>query len=90
MLEAITGKGEIAKRKKPFASGFVKYFLLPFRGGLSGFAIFFSILIFTKLFAYVVGIHEIFEVDVEDVILSVIGFILMFLIRFLENFQKRD
>ncbi len=88
MLEAI-GKEKIKVRKKVPNQVFSKYVFSPLKGGIGGFAIFFSILIFTKLLAYFIGVQNIFNIDFSDVLLSTIGFVLVFLIKFLENFQKR-
>ncbi len=60
----------------------------PFSSGLFGFALFFTILLFTKLIAFWIGSMPKFDIDINDVILSGIGFVLMAVIKILENFQK--
>lgn len=61
------------------------------KNGIAGFVIFFSILLFTKLLGSMIGAQYKFNLAVEDILLSVIGFVLLFLIKFLENFKpKKD
>ena len=64
------------------------YVLSPCIAGLFGFIAFFSILIVTKFFSYMIGTYDNLAFDWDDVFLSSIGFILVFLIRFLENFKE--
>lgn len=65
------------------------YVFSPGIAGLFGFIAFFSILIVTKFFSYVIGTYDNLAIDWDDVFLSSIGFILVFLIRFLENFKEK-
>jgi hypothetical protein len=64
------------------------YVLSPLVAGLFGFFAFFCILIVTKFFSYIIGTYENVALDWDDAFLSSIGFILVFLIRFLENFNE--
>lgn len=66
------------------------YVINPIKSGIFGFSAFFSILLVTKLFSYWIGTYDEFAVDLDDVLLSVIGFILVFLIKFLENFKQDE
>jgi len=66
------------------------YVFNPIKSGLFGFAAFFSILLVTKLMSFWIGTYDEFIVDIDDVLLSVIGFILVFLIKFLENFKQNE
>ncbi len=74
-------------KEKNYAVKFNLFFLQPLSSGLFGFALFFTILIVTKLLASFLN-TGIFFVDFDDVILSSIGFILMFLIKLLENIAQ--
>jgi len=65
-----------------------EYFLLPAWGGLLGFALFFSLLILLKIFSYIIESQSDLTVDLTDILISFIGFILLFSVRFLEKFQK--
>lgn len=67
----------------------LRFFLIPFRSGLLGFSTFFSILLVTKLLGFLLGTREVFNIDMEDLLLSMVGFILVFLIRLLENFKEK-
>jgi uncharacterized membrane protein len=66
------------------------YFTEPLKSGLLGFIIFMAIFILVKLISYLIGTYELFEIEITDVELSLIGFVLFFLIRFLENFKERE
>jgi membrane-anchored protein YejM (alkaline phosphatase superfamily) len=76
------------KEEKNVGSVARNYFLIPTKSGIFGFATFFTILVITKLLSFAIGTAEQFTIDIYDVLLSGIGFILVFLIRFLENFKE--
>ena len=67
-----------------------QHFLEPCKSGLFGFAIFITILIVVKLFSYAIGSYDYFTLEISDVQLSLVGFVLLFLIRFLENFKEQE
>jgi len=60
-----------------------------FQSGLFGFALFFTILIISKYLSSLVGNIETFTVNISDVFLSLIGFVLTFLIALLQSFSKK-
>jgi len=64
-----------------------RYFLTPSSAGIMGFAAFFSLILFTKLFSYVFGINSEFSLGIADVFNAAIGFVLVFSYKFLENFK---
>ncbi len=66
------------------------HLLDPIKSGLFGFSIFITILIIVKLFSYTIGSYDYFAIEITDVELSFIGFVLLFLIRFLENFKEKE
>jgi hypothetical protein len=67
-----------------------QYLLNPLKSGLFGFAIFFTILLAVKLFSYTIGTYSFFAIEITDIELSSIGFVLLFLIKELENFKEDD
>ena len=76
------------KTRESSISLFKTFFIQPFSNGLFGFALFFSILLLTKALASFLKIQKGFSIDFDDVILSSIGFILLFLIKLLENIGR--
>jgi len=54
---------------------------------LFGFSLFFTTIFLSKYIGYLVKNSPKFEIDMNDVILSLLGFILLWLIKFLENFK---
>ena len=77
------------KTKKFVLTEKIKSLVLePISSGLFGFALFFTILVITKLIAVMLGTFPVLDVDFGDVILSLIGFVLMFLIKLLENLNS--
>lgn len=66
------------------------YIISPCVAGLFGFLSFLSILIVTKFFSYLIGTYDYLIIEMDDVFLSSIGFVLVFLIRFLKNFKEED
>ena len=64
------------------------YFVMPLRSGLRGFIVSFSFLEIAKLISYLFGsIHQ-FSLYINDIILPLLGFLLVFMIKFLENFNS--
>lgn len=59
------------------------------KSGIWGFSLFFTVLIFTKYLAAVLGTQDHFSVEFEDVILASIGFFLMGLIKLLEEIKDK-
>ncbi len=66
------------------------HLLQPIKSGLFGFSIFITILILVKLFSYVIGTYNYLTIEITDIELSFIGFVLLFLIKFLENFKETE
>ncbi len=62
------------------------YFFAPILSGLYGFALFFSTLILAKGLGTLVGSLPQFYIDIQDAELSILGFVFLFLIRFLKNY----
>jgi len=81
----ITAKYE----KKPFLVG-LKILASCSQSGLLGFTIFFSVLLVSKYLSSIVGSSEVFTVDISDVSLSLIGFVLSFLISFLSQLSQKN
>ena len=90
MLQAVKGKSEIVERKNKVGNFISQFIIAPLKSGLAGFAAFFSILVFTKAVGYMLGTQSSFEIVLDDVFLSAIGFILVFLIRLLENIKENN
>lgn len=75
------------RARKIFYSSFV---FQPVLHGVAGFFLFFSILLLIKLLAYWFGTQSSFSIGTEDVVLSFVGFILLGLIRMLDNFKSKE
>ena len=85
--------GGVGKKEDENSSShsFVKdYIWAPIRSGCCGFAMFFAILLAVKLFSYIIGTYNFFAIELTDLSLSSIGFVLLFLIRELENFKEEE
>lgn len=66
------------------------YLLNPLSTGLAGFAAFFALIFLTKLFGYLIGTNEIFDLNIKDVIYSLTGFVFAAGAKFVEFFGKED
>ncbi|MCW8850417.1 MAG: hypothetical protein OQJ81_10605 [Melioribacteraceae bacterium] len=64
------------------------YLLNPLSAGLAGFAALFSLMLMTKLFSYILGINPVFNLGLNDVIYSLVGFIFGAGAKFFEFFGK--
>ena len=65
----------------------LNYIFYPIRAGLFGFTLFFTTIFISKYIGYIVKNADMFYVDLNDVVLSLLGFVLLWLIKFLENFK---
>lgn len=70
-------------------SSIVSFFFKPFVSGLYGFAAFFTVLIFTKGISHFIGITDQYIVSSDDVLFSVLGFIMVFIIKLFESIKNR-
>jgi hypothetical protein len=59
-----------------------------FVGGIWGYILFFGILIMTKAVSGFVLSEGGLKIETPDFILPVIGFVLLFIIKFLENYKE--
>ncbi|QQS35196.1 MAG: hypothetical protein IPM56_13175 [Ignavibacteriales bacterium] len=64
------------------------YLRIPLRYGFSGLAIMFSLCSLMKYFGFLAGARAEFSVGTDEVMLSLIGFVILFLIRFLANYRN--
>jgi hypothetical protein len=67
----------------------ISFFFKPLVSGLYGFAAFFTVLIFTKGITYLLGFTEQYIVSIEDVLFSILGFVLVFLIKLFDNIKHK-
>ena len=65
------------------------YIIHPLNEGFFGFGIFLAILTISKLISFLIGIVKSFSIDEKDLILCSVGFICLFLIDILKNFEGR-
>lgn len=82
-----TNDEDIVEGKSQFLISLKKYLIFPIKAGFYGFSLVFSIILFLKLLTFLFGVNEVFNLDLMDVMLSSVGFFLMFLIYILKNFH---
>jgi hypothetical protein len=73
-----------------FSTNFKTYLLNPISNGLAGFAAFFTLILLTNLFGYLLGTYNTFSLEINDVIYSLTGFVFGAGAKFLEFFGKED
>ena len=78
---------KMVESKSQLVMGLRKYIILPIKAGFYGFTLVFSVILFVKLLSFLLGINDVFNLDLMDVILAFVGFFFMFLIYLLKNFQ---
>jgi hypothetical protein len=66
------------------------YLTSAFSGGIFGFFLFFLIIIVVKTISYLLGTLGQFKIESEDILLSVIGLVLMSLIKVLEGLRLKE
>lgn len=57
-------------------------------GGILGFAMFFTVILFTKFLSSAINSGVKFIIDIDDVYLSLLGFLLTALIKILECYRN--
>lgn len=77
---------EAKNKVQKFLMNFV---VKPIFSGVLGFLLFMLVIATTKYLGCCVGTIDKFSFDFDDVILSALGFFLVFLIRLLENFRDK-
>ena len=65
------------------------YIIHPLNEGFFGFGIFLSVLSGSKFIAFLLGVMKSFTIDEKDLVLSSVGFICLFLIDILKNFDNQ-
>ncbi len=68
---------------------FNKYCISPVRCGIGGFAIFLVVVVATKLLAAIFGSGSGFDLEKEDIFLSLLGFVMFFAIKILNNINEK-
>lgn len=76
--------------RESFKSNLKTYLLHPIYIGIMGFAAFFSLILLTKLFGYFLGTNNEFNLQLNDVIYSLTGFVFAAGIKFFEFFGKEE
>ncbi|MCB0749397.1 MAG: hypothetical protein KDC52_02295 [Ignavibacteriae bacterium] len=69
-------------------SRFKLFFLKPIFVGIFFFALFFSVILITKLSTYFLGSTSLFGFNIYDILFSLIGFVLGFLTEFLRQIKR--
>ncbi len=90
MKGVVVTKISASRRSGRLKRVLVNFIFLPIRSGLWGFSAFFTILLISKYLGYSLGTLKTFNVDIQDIYLSMLGFVLVFLIKVLENFNDRE
>lgn len=76
----------MVENKSEFFISLKKYLLFPIGAGFYGFALVSSVILMLKLLSFLWGFKEAFNLDLMDLMLSSLGFFLMFLIDILKRF----
>lgn len=81
----------VVTEAKNKAQNFLMNFVVkPLFSGVLGFLLFMIVIGATKLLGCCFGTIDEFNFDINDVILSGLGFFLVFLIRLLDNFREKE
>jgi hypothetical protein len=89
MKGAIVSESNSKIGENQIYSFFLNFFVEPFKTGLFGFAGFFTVLIFTKGISYLLGLAKEYIVSSEDVLFSLLGLVIVFLIKLSENIKEK-
>lgn len=84
-----TDAAKTRDKSSKFAKFMKRFILQPLTSGLAGFTTFFVIIFLTKVAAFVFGIKESLQIETGDIIVSTTGFALIFILKILENANKK-
>ena len=84
---AILKKSDLIQKSPDIFQILVNYIFNPMKFGLVGFSLAFTLLIIVKTFSYLLKYNSVFTVGINDVSLSFFGFLIVFMVRFLQNFK---
>jgi hypothetical protein len=73
------------KSKENIGLLFQKYFLVPITRGIFGYIGFFTLLILSKYLGYLIGNRATFQIDFTDFLLSLLGFVFIFVVKLRET-----
>ena len=73
------------KSKENIGLLFQKYFLVPITRGIFGYIGFFTLLILSKYLGYLIGNRPTFQIDFTDFLLSLLGFVFIFVVKLRET-----
>lgn len=79
---------QIDESESKLLNRFKTFALTPFFWGTFVFAIFFSVILLTKLFSYFLSDNALFTLNIYDMLFSLIGFGVGFLIEFTIQIRK--
>ncbi len=71
-----------------YKSAISLFFFSPIVSGLAGFGVFLLILIAIKLLARLFNLFSFFSIETEDILMSLIGFAIFSVSKFIENFKE--
>lgn len=84
MKAAIIRKTITVQKNRIITKEFLKSIITPVISGIYGFSLLLIFFIIGKFISYLVGNNSSFSVDLEIVAISIIGFVLFFLIKMIE------
>lgn len=87
MKGAVLKKTGLIQKENDFFQVITNFILDPIKFGLIGFSLAFTLLIIVKTFTYLLKYDQLFTVEIKDVSLSLVGFLVVFLVRFVQNFR---
>ena len=73
------------QNKENFGLLFQKYLLIPIIRGVLGYLGFFTLLILSKYLGYLIGNRATFQIDFTDFLLSLLGFVFIFVVKLRET-----
>ena len=87
-IEEVNNGHSIIQENKSLLKGLFLTIFTSFRVGSFGFAVVLTLIIITKLLAYSTGTKEFFELNINDIVFALWGFIVLSFSKFI-SFQKK-
>jgi hypothetical protein len=77
------------QNKNNFVLFIKKYLIKPVTGGILGYLGFFTLLMLSKYLGYLIGNRASFQIDITDLLISLMGFAFIFIIKLRENTKEK-
>ena len=89
MKNALLSESSSKIENRAFFSFLINFLIKPIKSGLYGFTAFFVVLVLAKSILYFSGFSDEYILNGEDVLFSLLGLILVFMVKLVESIKNQ-